>query len=933
MKKTNKKINGLVKVILLICMIFSQLATPTKVLADQIVPSYNIEMTLDTEIDKFVVKSNGTELVEENYILEIIRSFSFKNTDGTINETKHENSNEYRLVSGSLLTTGINDIEHETFTYNGVSYINVNVYEINTEDPIDISTYTKEVHQTLLTEEKLVNIMSTSFEEGISSNETKVSFEITGEGIVCDTTEGYKCSFTKNDTNNMVEINYSLSKGNFNPNNEYHTVLKVNGVVMDLVTENIDTQLGSFKIDFSRLIPGVYNVEYSVRDKENQEIVTNKIEFTYEIPMNNETTTEEVTEPSTESDAISTEEGVGESIPSEEVETFDRIEFIKNSEVYPELFYSYTLLTEEEKNTLGDSYRFLDTPLAYVFDKTLTNENITINYNLFNNSTRYHVITSEKFMGTFTAEDANAYTVDGVINELSSRLMPKTKIYIVDANGQLVNGASYIQNGMKLIVNILGVTLEYDFLVYGDVNGGYVDDTDLNNLIDKVLNNNFSYYDEYNLDLNKDKLFNITDISILGANIGLQDYEVNNEFEVVDTITSTIESDKNELFAGESFEVILSLNGFSDEGNYINALEGLISYDETALTLDKVEMLNNSFVGSNVGNRVIYATSSTYSTNEEKLIKLSFTSKIEGIQKVSVTNLNLVADGKQIANTNSNELEINVKRPLHTDANLKSLYSSVGYFTQAFNSEVLDYTLYVDSSVNYITFSGELNDEYATCEDLKQYVLTGDNTTISINVTAEDGTVKTYRVNVIKVYKSSNNNLSNIVIEGYEINFNKDTLEYSITVGSDVTSLNISALVEHYGAWAKIEGNENFQEGENTVTITVYAENGSSKSYKLLVNKEKAVEETPVVDDEEEKENNVNTEKVVIIILIVLVVIGLLYLIFKKDEDEEPRIEQIKPKKDNEVKFENTKNTNNNKDKFKNNNKKQWCLIINSLII
>ena len=884
MKKRNKKISILVKVVLMVCMIFSQLATPIEVLADQMVPSYSVSLTLDANTNKFIVKSNGTELVEEeNYILEIIRSFSFKNTDGTLNAEKQTNTPTYKVVLGSVLNQGITDIEHETFYYNGVSYVDVNIYEITTEDTIDFSTYSEEVHKNLLAEEKITDIISTSFEEGISNNKTSLEFSFVNENLTCETIQGYKCSFIKNDINNIVEINYNLERGNFNPNKKYHTVLKVNDVTMELITEDIDVEKGKLLVDFSKLLPGVYNFEYSVRDNDNIEIISNVIEFTYN---------DKVIEEQNPSEGEVSNDNI-----QEETEEFDRLGFIKNAELAPEVFYSYTILTEEEKNTLGNDYRFLDNKLAYLFDKIVSNDNISLNYNLFENATRYHVITSNKFIGVFSEEyNNNAYKVNDVLNSLNISLLPRTTIIIVDSNGQIVNGDAYIQNGMKLIVNTLGETLEYDFLVYGDVDGNYVENSDLSVLIDKILNNNFHYYDVYNLDLNKDGIININDISILGANIGLQDYDVNNDFEIVDNLSSNITLDKNEIFATEEFEVLLSLNGFTEEGNYINALEGIINYDKEALTLKKVEIVNDLFLGNTVADKLIYATSGTYSTNEEALIKLTFTGNIEGLHKISVKDLNLIADGKTVSNITSNEIEIKVNRPLHTDATLKSLYSSAGYFTTYFNSEVLDYTLYVDSSVYYLTLSGELNDEYATTDDLKQYVLTGDNTWISINVTAEDGTVKTYRVNVIKVYKSSNNNLSDITIDGYEIDFNKDILEYKINVGSDVTSLNINALVEHYGAWAKIEGNENFQEGENVVTITVYAENGNSKAYKLLVNKAKEEEQVVVDDEEEDNKNNVNTEKIVIIILIVLVVIGLLYLIFKKDEEQEPRIEQIKPK-------------------------------------
>lgn len=343
---------------------------------------------------------------------------------------------------------------------------------------------------------------------------------------------------------------------------------------------------------------------------------------------------------------------------------------------------------------------------------------------------------------------------------------------------------------------------------------------------------------------------------------------------------------------------MLSLNNF--ENDYINALEGLVNYNSDCLRLDNIEILSDLFVGSSKDNRFIFASTDTYDVNGDDLVKLTFTALKEGTYNISVSDLSLISDGMLVGFDSMGEVEVVVNRILHSDASLKSLTTSSGYFDKTFNSEELEYTLYVDSSVNRLTLNGEVNDEFAYTEDFKEYVLTGDNTLISVNVTAEDGTVRTYKVNVIKVYKSSNNNLRDIVIEGYDIEFNKDVLEYEITVSSDTDSLDISALVEDASAWAKIEGNENFTEGENVVTISVYAQNGDVKTYKLIVNKEKArTVTTPSSDsDDEVNEDGVNTEKVVIIILIILVVIGLLYLIFKKDEEEEIKIEQIKPKKE-----------------------------------
>jgi len=901
MKKANKKMNKLLKVTLLLCMIFSQLATPIEVLAAEIVPSFELDLTLDTKEDEdplndeFVVKNIGDkELVaDESYIIEVIRTFEYK--DG-----EKENKTEYVKVLGNELTTGYS-IAHETFSYNGVSYVDVNVYEV-TDENIDISTYPIEDYDELLTTESVENIMSASFEEGITENETSLEFTVVGDNVLCDDSEGYKCTVTKTENiNNLVKISYILNDGDLNPNKDYYVVLKVNGVVSDLVDENVKLSISELEVDFAKLLFGEYTVEYEVRDEENNKVISNVIEFTYE---------EELVE-------------------GQEPTVVDKVEFIKNSELSQEVFFSYSTLSDEEKETLGNDYRFLDNPLAFVFDtlvktnKEQTEGTILSDYNLFDEEgNRYHVVTSEKFLGAFDEEYAS-HKVSDVITELNGAIvdLPLIELYVVDENGNKVSNESYIENGMKLVVKIFGETLEYEFLVYGDVDGGYVEYSDLLELINKVLNNNFSYYDNYNLDFNGDSIIDIKDISTLGTYLFEKDYTTYN-FEVTDTITPIIEGSEEEIYVGETFEVLLSLDGFVD--NYINAIEGLVDYDKEALTLNSIELLDAEiFKGNTLENRFIYASDYLFDANNESIVKLTFTGNVEGNYKVVVNGINLVADGVVVLeNGTSNELEIVVNRALHSDATLKSLTASVGRFDKEFSSEVYEYTLYVDSSVNRVTLSGELNDEFATTEDLKEYILTGNVTQIAIDVTAEDGTLNTYRVNVVKVYKSSNNNLHSLTIEGYDIDFDKNTLEYKITVGSDVASLNISAIVEGYGAWVKIEGNENFQEGENIVNITVYAENGSTKTYKLVVNKEAATPVTTPVNDEKE-EDKINTEKVVIIVLIVLVVIGLLYLIFKKDEEEEaPRIEQIKPKKENIEKKEEVKHDNNNvKHNNKNNNK------------
>jgi len=90
-----------------------------------------------------------------------------------------------------------------------------------------------------------------------------------------------------------------------------------------------------------------------------------------------------------------------------------------------------------------------------------------------------------------------------------------------------------------------------------------------------------------------------------------------------------------------------------------------------------------------------------------------------------------------------------------------------------------------------------------------------------------------------EVKKSSDATLASLVVEGYALDFNKDTFKYTINVDKTVTSLKIDAKAADAKASVKVTGNENFAIGENVVKITVTAEDGTVKTYEIVVVKSK----------------------------------------------------------------------------------------------
>lgn len=87
--------------------------------------------------------------------------------------------------------------------------------------------------------------------------------------------------------------------------------------------------------------------------------------------------------------------------------------------------------------------------------------------------------------------------------------------------------------------------------------------------------------------------------------------------------------------------------------------------------------------------------------------------------------------------------------------------------------------------------------------------------------------------------KSDNANLKSLVVENFDIipNFSSDVTEYTLDVTSEVNELTIKAEPEDSKATVTIKGEKELKEGENTVIISVNAEDGTTKLYEIKVTK------------------------------------------------------------------------------------------------
>ena len=119
-------------------------------------------------------------------------------------------------------------------------------------------------------------------------------------------------------------------------------------------------------------------------------------------------------------------------------------------------------------------------------------------------------------------------------------------------------------------------------------------------------------------------------------------------------------------------------------------------------------------------------------------------------------------------------------------------------------------------------------------DDLSEMSLSASSKKINIITQAE-----------LEASYSKDNNLKELSVEGYDISpaFNKDTLNYSVNVPEGTTSITINAIENDNKASVTGDGTISVTEGINNINVVVRAENGSEKTYSLVVN---VIDQNPI---------------------------------------------------------------------------------------
>lgn len=164
---------------------------------------------------------------------------------------------------------------------------------------------------------------------------------------------------------------------------------------------------------------------------------------------------------------------------------------------------------------------------------------------------------------------------------------------------------------------------------------------------------------------------------------------------------------------------------------------------------------------------------------------------------------------------------------------LKSLKISKGELK--FNSNKTEYELAVDYDVTKISFEAQAEDKKSTITGLEERNLEIGPNVINIDVKAENGDVRTYKITVIRnkeVTETNENKAKNIAIKGHTLNFEPNTTEY--TLETRLSFLEIDVELNTPTSTFNITGNENLHDG-SIIQITITDKDANNNIYTIKI--------------------------------------------------------------------------------------------------
>ena len=362
------------------------------------------------------------------------------------------------------------------------------------------------------------------------------------------------------------------------------------------------------------------------------------------------------------------------------------------------------------------------------------------------------------------------------------------------------------------------------------------------------------------------------------------------------------------LNAGESTECIITGSSSVDIIDISTVIEL-----SSNLTMESFT-LNNTWEGSDfdTGKIDIYTKSGDAISGNFTVGVMTIKVKsgiVNSNEKVTLSSIEFTYDTKEYS-IDDVSASIRVPNNVNTLSNL-----SVSGATFNFNANTFTYNFTVDAESTTINAT-KLDANSVVTGDIGTKNLSYGLNTFKITVAAENGTTKTYTLNVTRPdNRSSEKDLLAFQFIGYDIKFNKEKTDYTLSVENNITSLAICAegvkkdnilcinrdavkysdKANMVGVFNDVDFTNSFNEdddyldcgnlnvGKNKLLITVKAENETENTYTFIINRKD--EKGNLVDNEITTNNKTGDSFIIAVCVVaILSLIVSVYYVKKKNK-------------------------------------------------
>ena len=221
--------------------------------------------------------------------------------------------------------------------------------------------------------------------------------------------------------------------------------------------------------------------------------------------------------------------------------------------------------------------------------------------------------------------------------------------------------------------------------------------------------------------------------------------------------------------------------------------------------------------------------------------------------KLKVKNTSNQNTKVQVINEISYVEELNFT--IHNNASnnyLSSLKVENYEFDSEFNKNKTDYEVYVPYTVEKVNIVATSEDNKASVSGTGEKQLTVGDNKISVVVTAENESKKTYTVNVIRKNANDDTTLSKVLVtdsskKKVSLAYDEKTKTYTGNVSSEITFVSFDIKCSGEDCFVDELGPESIQEGRNEFKFTVVSQNGDKEEYKIIINKEIAKKDNSIL--------------------------------------------------------------------------------------